>query len=184
MPYRYAKRGGGSQFFYVSNSGYEQKTIFRTSEDANYFTSKLALFAETYSSDIKVIAYFLSHDSFHIVVQEQTQGSVAKILHKLSVSYAMYFNNKYEDSGKLFRGPYKEEQLPSINAAIVKAIYIQKMPMQHMLLPADYKWSSLRGIIDGTNKQWIDYNLYLSFFKTDQQQLPKVINDFMDATSL
>lgn len=180
MPYRYSKRGGGSQFFYVHNSGYNNKSLFRTVEDYNYFVNKLAKHTISYNGDIKVIAYYLSFDSFHLVVQEITVGTLAKMMHKLSVSYSMYFNSHYQDSGKLFKGPYKEEQLATADAAIVKALVLQKMPLRHSVSPASYKWSSLKDFVSGVEDQWLDTSTYLDFFKVEKSHLPRCIMDFID----
>ena len=180
MPYRYSKREGGSQYFYVENNGYEHKSLFRTSQDCQYFADKLAAYAAAVSDDVKVMAYFLSFDSFHIVFKESKQGSLAKMLHKLSVSYAMYFNNKYKENGKLFQGPYKDRQLHTADEAIVKSIQVHKMALLHDISPTTYKWSSLVHVTSGKSINWIDMDTYLEFFRVDIPELPTAMQDFMD----
>jgi len=56
---------------------------------------------------VKILAYCLMPNHFHLVVEEIEEGGITKFMHRLGVGYSMYFNKKYERVGVLFQGRYK-----------------------------------------------------------------------------
>ena len=70
------------------------------------------IFAEqTDKSLVSVLAYSLMPNHFHLVMRQKTDNGITKFMQKLTVSYSMYFNTKYEHSGVLFQGRFKSSHL-------------------------------------------------------------------------
>ena len=44
---------------------------------------------------------------FHILICEKIDGGISKYMLKLMTGYSMYFNKKYERTGKLYEGVFK-----------------------------------------------------------------------------
>ena len=44
---------------------------------------------------------------FHILVKEKIEGGISKFMLKVMTGYSMYFNKKYNRTGKLYEGVFK-----------------------------------------------------------------------------
>lgn len=60
---------------------------------------------------VDLLAYTLMPNHFHLVIRQRTDNGITKFMQKLTVSYSMYFNTKYEHSGVLFQGRFKSSHL-------------------------------------------------------------------------
>ena len=56
---------------------------------------------------VRILAYCLMPNHFHLLVEELREGGITTFMHKWGLGYACYFNNKYKRSGSLFEGPFK-----------------------------------------------------------------------------
>ena len=61
---------------------------------------------------VDVGAYCLMPNHFHLVLQEITEGGIARFMQKLCTGYTMYFNTKRELAGALFAGSFKSKHVP------------------------------------------------------------------------
>lgn len=145
MPYRYTKREGDSQYFYVWNTARAGKSLFRTEQDYRHFVARLS--RDDMPKSCKVIAYCLLRNQYHVVLTERQPGGIAKFMHKLNVAYAMYFNARYDADGKLFAGPYGDRQLQDLDDLAITVAQLHRAPLAFGLTPATYIWSSYRGYI-------------------------------------
>ena len=48
---------------------------------------------------------------FHLLVREVKEGGITRFMEKLSTSYSMYFNKKYNRTGSLFENRFKAEHV-------------------------------------------------------------------------
>jgi REP element-mobilizing transposase RayT len=118
------------QFYHIFNRGVEKRPIFRDPDDWNHFhqllylcNSKkplvrkliqgLPLEWDRGESLASIVAYTLMQNHFHLIVREDSQGSLSKFMGKLSTSYSMYFNTKYDRSGPLFCHPFRARHITS-----------------------------------------------------------------------
>ncbi len=56
---------------------------------------------------VRILAYCIMGNHFHLLVEELKEGGIIKFMHKLGLGYARYFNNKYERVGSLFQSRFK-----------------------------------------------------------------------------
>jgi putative transposase len=146
VPYRYLKRTDSAQYHYVYNVGAGNKVIFRTARDYERFIQKIQEYIRT-ENRVRIIAYCLTSNSFHIIAEELEVGGIASLLHRLSVSYAMYFNARYKELGHLFRGPYKEEEITSDDQLIEEMSKLHALPCSQKNDPKTYRWSSYQSYL-------------------------------------
>ncbi|MBI5457952.1 transposase [Candidatus Kaiserbacteria bacterium] len=66
---------------------------------------------QTDKSLVDLLAYSLMPNHFHFVIRQKMDNGITKFMQKLTVSYSMYFNTKYEHSGVLFQGRFKSSHL-------------------------------------------------------------------------
>ena len=56
---------------------------------------------------VKILAYKLKDDHFHLLLKEITKGGISKFMKRLGVAYTKFFNKKYEERGRVFEASYK-----------------------------------------------------------------------------
>lgn len=56
---------------------------------------------------VRVLAFTLLSNHFHLLLEETQDGGVAKFMQRLSGSMSAYFNTKYAERGSLFQGGYR-----------------------------------------------------------------------------
>lgn len=85
------------------------KDIFRDENDYQNFIQKL--------NEINVYSYSIFPDRVFLCVKESLEG-IASDMRSLIISYARYFNKKYELEGKIFSGRFKS--CPVLNDSELK----------------------------------------------------------------
>lgn len=56
---------------------------------------------------VDIGAYCLMPNHFHLLIKEKKENGITKFMGKVSTGYSMYFNKRYERTGKLFEGTFK-----------------------------------------------------------------------------
>lgn len=56
---------------------------------------------------VKIVAYCLMPNHFHLVLEEVTENGISIFMQRLITSYTMYFKTKYKRSGGLFTRPFR-----------------------------------------------------------------------------
>jgi REP element-mobilizing transposase RayT len=83
------------------NRGNRGEDIFLTDKDRQVFLDGLADSCETYH--IKLIAYVLMSNHFHLLVQTP-QANLSEFMRHFLVTYTMRFNRRNGRTGHVFRG--------------------------------------------------------------------------------
>ncbi len=69
-------------------------------------TLKEHIIKENKEPIVRILAYCLMPNHYHLLVEELQEGGISKFMHKFG-GYTFYFNKKYQRSGSLFEGPFK-----------------------------------------------------------------------------
>ncbi len=124
-----------NEYYHLYNRGTEKRVIFIDKKDYEHFLFLMHICNTTKSIELRNIgknfdrgktivnigAYCLMPNHFHILVREKTENGISKYIHKLMTSYSMYFNKKYERTGKLYEGVFKSIHIN--NDRYLKYIY-------------------------------------------------------------
>ncbi len=111
------------EFYHLYNRGTEKRKIFLDKQDYNRFIWLMYICNTTRSLELRKVgekfereqllvhigAYCLMPNHFHILITENTEGGISKYMLKLMTAYTMYFNTKYERTGKLYEGTFKSQ---------------------------------------------------------------------------
>jgi len=123
------------EFYHLYNRGTEKRKIFLDKKDYEYFmylmyicnttksieTRKIGKDFDPEETIVNIGVYCLMPNHFHILVREKIDGGISKYMLKLMTSYSMYFNKKYERSGRLYGGKFKSTYIN--NDRYMKYIY-------------------------------------------------------------
>jgi putative transposase len=73
---------------------------------------------------VKIMAFVLLGNHYHLILKEIKEGGVSKFMRKLGNSITGSFNEKYKETGKLFQGSYKAKCIKEDNQLKYLAVYI------------------------------------------------------------
>jgi putative transposase len=99
---------------------------------------------------------------FHILITEKREGGISKFMQKLSTSYSMYYNKKYERTGSLFEGKFKSQHVEEDKYLKYLFSYIHLNPVK--LIQKDWKEKGIRNEKEAKDylKKY-SYSSYLDF---------------------
>ncbi|MDO8552691.1 MAG: transposase [bacterium] len=177
--------------YHIFNRGVEKRAIFQQDSDWVRFQDLLYLAngdkplifklfqglpleQERGNMHASIIAYSLMPNHFHMIGREDKEAGLSRLMGKLSTSYSMYFNVKYERSGHLLCHPFRARHIDSDDYLRWVLSYVHLNPLDIM----DPGWLK-RGSID-CNKavkflQSFAFSSYPDYF-LEERKVTKIIN--------
>ena len=116
-----------------------------------------------------LIAYCLMPNHFHLLLfQKEKSPTLSDFMKKISITYAMYFQQQYQHSGALFQGKFKSVKVFDDEQLLYLSKYIHLNPVKNMegSDPSIYPYSSLADylLLNKINKDWLDSKIILKKF--------------------
>lgn len=74
---------------------------------------------------VKILAYCLLPNHFHLLLKEIIKGGISKFMKKLGDGFTNYINIKYNEVGRVFQGAYKGKTIKAIRILQYQDAYIQ-----------------------------------------------------------
>ncbi|MBR5349330.1 MAG: transposase [Lachnospiraceae bacterium] len=151
--------------------------MFEEETDYIYYVSLLKQYSE--EEKVSVNAYCLMENHVHLLLRDTGDGP-AQFMKKIGVSYAAYYNKKYDRTGHLFQDRYKSEPVETKEYLLTVFRYILNNPAAAGICPAsEYLWSSYRKYDDPLSfvdskplcrliGDWEHYAAYVSKKNCDQ----------------
>ena len=180
MPARYTPLVQ-NYYYHVFNRGVNKRPIFKSKYEYNRFLlllrfynsveypvkfSKFAKLSVDQRKEIwnrlekeknhtDILAYCLMPNHFHLLLKQNSENGISKLLGNLQNSYARYFNIKNERIGPLFQGQFKAVKIDGEEQLLHVSRYIHLNPYSSAIVKdlnalQSYTWSSLREYLDKT----------------------------------
>ncbi len=73
---------------------------------------------------ISILAFSIMPNHLHLMVKEVIEGGTSKFMHRVSMGYSKFINEKYEESGSLFQGPFKSRLIEEDTDFRNLAVYV------------------------------------------------------------
>ena len=73
---------------------------------------------------VSILACTIMPNHFHLLLKETVSGGVSKFMHRVSMGYSKFINEKYDESGGLFEGTYKLRRVDDDEDLRNLAVYI------------------------------------------------------------
>ena len=125
-------------------------------------------------------AYCLMDNHIHLLVNEGND-EIARIMKRINVSYAYYFNKKYQRVGHLFQDRFKSEAIEDDTYLLAAVRYLHNNPVKAGMVnyPGEYKWSSYNLYVnDADFRDIIEEQFILGMFSEDKQKAVKLFIDY------
>lgn len=127
-----------------------------------------------FHNEIKLIAFCLMPNHFHLLVNQKSAGSIDAFIQSLCTRYTMYFNRRYKRIGPLYQGVYKAVLVDreSYYLHLTRYIHKQALTFQGETLEAHEKQPSSYGDYLGLRKtEWVFPEEVLSYFSKTNPKL-------------
>jgi len=130
--------------FHVLDRGNNRQIIFHDDEDFVYLLKLL----KRYKKELKFRVYHfcLMPNHIHLMIEPTIEGSLPKIMMRLTLAYSSFFNKKYGGVGHVWQGRYKSSLIDKEDYFIWCGLYVELNPVRAGLVvrPENWKWSSYR----------------------------------------
>ena len=144
---RTPRKRSESDVYHVFARGVGRMQIFEDADDNRYALDLLKRMS--LEEGCSVLAYCLMGNHFHLLVK-MSMEDLSEAMRRFEVSYAQYFNGKYERVGTLFQGRFGSEPITSDEQLLAAVRYIHLNPTKAGIAPFDaFEWSSYREYAQG-----------------------------------
>ena len=205
MPSKYYHRNFKPQHFYhIFNRGAHKNKVFLNKEDYQTFTDILSYYinyptAKFYSykhltpnpyikvpnlyiDSVRLVAYCLMPNHFHLLLKQtpkaDIQTNITNLMRRLTITYSMYFQNKYQHDGSLFQGKYKSVTVDSNQQLLYLSKYIHLNPQKLTNKLINYSYSSYPAYLDKiVIPKWLHPEYVLKLTKKYQQFIQSPVSE-------
>lgn len=135
--------------------------LFSENDDKTRYLAILKKYQLKY--DFKVYAYCLMDNHGHLII-DTCGADISKIMHSINLSYARYFNKKYDRYGHVFQDRFKSKVVDNPRYMITLSAYIHNNPKdigKYKDNVDKYPFSSLKEYLKGTDSFGILSRSYL-----------------------
>lgn len=141
---------------------------------------ELSAFLNSQPKLVEIICFRLLSNHFYFIIKQLQKNGISKFMHKLSMGYANYFNNKYIRTGSLFEGSFKAKYIDTNEYLLGLSVYVNCNVQIHGIIKyADkYKWRGYPEYIYKSKNNICDKNIIVDQF-TDTNDYANFVNDFM-----
>ncbi|MCL5784901.1 MAG: transposase [Patescibacteria group bacterium] len=192
-------------FYHIYNRGSEKRTIFESRRDYQRFLKTLKYYQlegpkprfsrfpsplvkelDESKKIVKIVAYCLMPNHFHILLTPTKDGCITEFMSKVSNSYTKYYNTKYGRVGPLLQGEFKAVIMESDEQMIHVSRYIHLNPLASGIIKGldQYRWSSYPEYTGNTHVDFCFKEQILQNFKNSQNYQQFVLDQASYAQEL
>ena len=142
-------------YYHIYNRGYNKWWVFTDKSCFEHFYKLLIKYKEEFKDDIKIVAYCLLSNHFHLVIQNTGTGTqISDFMKKLQWGYSIWHRVKYPlgTGTKLpfFEGRFKAKLIQDEEYLARCMSYVCFNPVKHKLTEDihNYPWTSYHQLSD------------------------------------
>ena len=137
-----------NQPHHIVQRGHNRTKLFLDQEDYRTYYYLLKKFSK--DKTVLIYAYCLMINHVHLLIEPKKRENLPFFMKRLNVSYAKYFNKKYQRTGSVFESRYFSSPVETEQYLWTVCRYIEKNPVRTdgVENPTDFKWSSARFHMD------------------------------------
>jgi len=167
--------------YHIIVRGINQQDIFHDEEDFDKYLGAIKKIG--LESGIIILGYCLMTNHVHLLVKE-SDTDVSVFMKRLGVSYAYWYNWKYERRGHVFQDRFKSECVEDDTYLLTVIRYIHKNPVKAAVVnnPEQYRWSSCATYYKAERQEasGVDTKLILGVFSVHEELALERFQNFME----
>ena len=143
MP-RAPRRLQSGYIYHVINRGNGQAKVFHKPQDYEVFIDLLA--AAKQRHPVKLFAFCLMPNHFHLVLRPDTQVSLSRFMQWRMTSHVRRYHKHYNSSGHVWQGRFKSFPIQFDDHLLTVLGYVRQNPVRANLVSTEsaWAWSSAR----------------------------------------
>lgn len=145
----------GNEVYHVINRSNGRSTIFETKKDYELFEELLIVGKDIF--EMRILAYTLMPNHFHLLLYPKQDGELGKFMHWLTTTHTRKYHTqtKTVGGGHLYQGRYKSFVVDTDEYLVTLVKYIERNPVRAKLVQKceDWQWGSAYRRIVGTIQQ-------------------------------
>lgn len=183
MP-REARRKSTSGVYHVMLRGANRQEIFHDDEDRMKFLDILKKYKGI--TKFSLYAWCLMDNHVHLLLREGEE-ELATTMKRVGVSFATFYNWKYQTTGHLFQDRFKSENVETRSYFLTVVRYIHQNPVKAGICSHvhEWKWSSCAGYYDQDHYPvgLLDQKAVLSMFAEDRSMAKVYFKEFNERSN-
>ncbi len=157
MP-RTARASVGGLCYHVLNRGNAGSEVFREARDYAEFVELLQ--QGTDARNVRLLAYCLLPDHFHLVLWPRKDGDLSRWMQWLSTSHVRRYHRQYQTSGHIWEGRFRAFPIQHDEHLLMVLRYVEQNPIRLKSLklrkPERWPWSSVGKEVAGLERPRIE----------------------------
>jgi putative transposase len=143
MP-RTARASVGGICYHVLSRGNNRQQVFRKEEDYAAFLKAMA--HACVEVPMRVLAYCIMPNHFHLVLWPENDGDLSRWMHWLLNTHVRRYHKHYQSSGHIWQGRFKAFPIEQDQHLLTVLRYAERNPLRAKLVrrAETWKWSSAR----------------------------------------
>lgn len=180
-------------YYHIYNRGVEKRDIFIDEQDYSIFMYYLFIYLAPLETilvhyprlplrlqqrnlygALECHAYSLMPNHFHLLLRQQDNQAITKLLRQITDAYTRYFNHKYNRVGSLFQGKFKAILVETDEYFVYLSKYIHRNPLalvENVEKLEKYKWSSYHLYTSSNQSNYIITNCISEYFSKQLETL-------------
>lgn len=179
---RKAREKSSTGLYHIVARGLDRQVIFHNHIDYDRYLSILTNKARYIGASL--LGYCLLDNHVHLLVDEKN-SSISDLMRSVGISYAWWFNQKYDRSGYLFQNRFHSEAVEDERylLAVIRYIHLNPVKAEIVQRPEDYRWSSCNTYYGKNEPGIIQTNFILSLFSDNPLIATDLFKAFMNEES-
>ncbi len=178
MP-RHAREKSETGIYHIMVRGINRQEIFHDADDYQKYLDTLSRVKE--EKHFQVLGYCLMTNHLHLLINEG-KSDISDIMKRIGVSYAYWYNWKYQRNGHVFQDRYKSESVEDDAYLLTVIRYIHQNPVKAGIVkrPEEYRYSSCQDYYNAKYQHTglTNPELILSIFSANQQQAVEKFKEY------
>ncbi len=125
--------------YHVINRGNGQARVFHKPQDYEVFLDLLA--AAKRRKPVKLFAFCLMPNHFHLVVEPETSLDLSHFMQWLMTCHVRRYHRYYESSGHVWQGRFKSFPIQRDDHLVTVLRYVRQNPVRAGLVSIESAWS-------------------------------------------
>lgn len=152
-------------YLHVYTRGVARQLLFEERGDYIYFLQLVKRFSP--ETQVTICAFCLMENHVHLIVYDP-EHHISRFMQLLGMTYAGYFNWKYQRTGPLFDGRFKSVPIESNNYLLTAFRYVLNNPRKAGICSAaDYPWNSYSRF--GYPNSFVDISIFLDLLGSKEE---------------